>query len=565
MQSLIAQKPFYGGGLYGASPAMRKVSQPTTNQRLATPHKDQVLFGKIENLTGPIPPDSVVVVVPGISSPAQSVQPLANYFRARGHTVQVLKSPFNIKAGSALASTNWLTHGIDRIRLEQASARYMALFNKVRQEPIENKLDFLCQELRLKKDTLGQTTAQAALELMFTPESSYEEASDFTRIIQRLRQDRQDLENGLLPDEDAHKRLYSLSIIARNKLHEQLQPVFMRVPTGFTDADFKAKDAALRKTIDHVMDQIAPRVVLVGHSMGGFVSMLTLFEQMRDTAMVVALSAPGENGTDVIPTGLGILKQLPDMLQQQGRRLLESLAPGFRHMVSGSDETDKLKADHQPFNTTLIAVGTPGNHDGLVGQENSSLNDSLPGRMNVIVTPRLANLAAVGSQVLAQLNQLAFDHLPFYGKVGNALQAHEPFKGIAYHCGLMQFPEAYWSERGDILRGIFEVPKDEEGRMDYKHGKPDYPAAIGQIRRLIDPMNYDAERLHILNILQDTLQDAQQEKPAAETQKLLNAYQPLRDDLERISREMQPVRHGVADKARQLLRMLPKPEEPETQ
>ena len=544
---------------------MRKVPLPTTNQRLVAPHKDQVLFGKIENLTGPIPPDSVVIVVPGISSPAQSVQPLADYFRARGHTVQVLKSPFNIKAGSALASTNWLTHGIDRIRLDQASSRYLALLKKVRQEPLENKLDFLCQELRLKKDTLGQATAQAALELMFTPESSYEEASDFTRIIQRLRQDRAGLENALLSDEDAHKRLFSLSIIARNKLYEQLQPVFMRVPTGFTDADFKAKDAALKKTIDHVMDQIAPRVVLVGHSMGGFVSMLTLFEQMSDTAMVVALSAPGENGTDVIPTGLGILKQLPDRLQQQGRKLLESFAPGFRHMVSGSDETDKLKADHQPFNTTLIAVGTPGNHDGLVGEENSRLNDGLPGRMNVIVTPRLANLAAVGSHVLAQLNQLAFDHLPFYSTLGNALQAYEPFKGIAYHCGLIQFPEEYWSQQGDILRGIFEVPKDEEGRADYKHGKPDYPAAIGQIRRLIAPMNFDAERLHILNILQDTLQDAQQEKPAAEARKLLNAYQPLRDDLEQISREMQPVRHGVADKARQLLRMFPKPDESETQ
>jgi hypothetical protein len=508
---------------------------------------DQVRFGKIENLTGPIPPKSLVILVPGMLSPAESMRSLGEYLKGKGHTIHILESPYNIKAGSALASTDWLTHGIDRIRLDEASTRYVTLLEEMEKIPHEKRVEFLCEKLGLKRNPIGKATAQAALGLMFTRKSEYEDETDFTRLIIRLRKIRQGM-GGVLPAETARKQLFSLSTIARNQLHKELLPVFMRMPGNLDE-----HATALEKTIDHVMDQIAPRVVLVGHSMGGFVSMLNLFEQMHDTAMVVGLAAPGEKGTDPIPTGLGLFKMLPNLLQQKGREFLESFGPGLAHMLQGSLETDKLKADHQPFNTTIFAVGMQGEVDGLVGENNFRMNDSLPGRVNVLVTPREANVLEMVSSRLHQLHQLVRWN-PLYAWAEDYFwQSTALVKGIAHHCGLVQFQEHYWPQSGDIVRGVLEAPKNPEGKYDYQQGKPDYEEAVKQLRRLIAPFNYEAERLHFLNLLHDTLSDARVEKPPDEYQKLLRAYAPLTSDLEVISMESQPMQKSVADKALELL------------
>lgn len=563
MQSVAARKISAQGGLYRLNKTGRPfVAAAHTGVALSplTRPVDQVHFGKIENITGPIPPKSLVVLVPGMCSPAESMRSLWAYLNARGHSAYILESPFNIRAGSALASTDWLTHGIDRIRLAEGSKRYITLLAQMEALPHEERVQFLCQKLKLQPNELGEATARAALGLMFTKSSNYRQESDFTKIVLRLRKLRQDL-GGTLPSETAHKQLYSLTAIVRNQLRWELLPVFMKSATQIQPDELEARHKALEKTVDHIIDGIAPRVVLVGHSMGGFVSMLTLFEQMQDTAMVVGLSAPGENGTDPIPTGLNILKQLPVSLQHKGRELLEMVAPGIRHMLGGSPEADKLKADHQPFNTTIFAVGMPGQYDGLVGEQNFRMNDALPGRINVVVTPKQANIIEMASHPMSQLNQLLRKN-PVYAYLGDLLFRCSDFlTGIAYHCGLTQYHEQYWAQNGDILRGIFEAPKkeskaSERPAYDYQHGKADYAEAIRQIRRLIDPVNYEAERVHILNVLQDNLTDAQKEKSPAEYNSLLRAYQPLCPALREISQERQPLRNGVAEKAKAILDML---------
>ncbi len=512
-------------------------------------NRDRIQFGKIPNVTGPIPPNSLIILVPGMYSPGYSMQGLANYFKARGHQIHILESPYNIKGGSTLESTDWLTHGIDRIRLEEASTRYLNRLEQLEKVSQEERIDFLCNSLGLEKTEAGKATAKAALGLMFTPESNYQDESEFTRIILRLRKIRQDM-GGTLPAETARKQIYSLSAIARNQLRRDLRPIFSSMPGSLSE-----QQTALDKTLYHVMDQIAPRVVLVGHSMGGFVSMLTLFEQMNDIAMVVGLSAPGENGTEPIPPGLGIFKVLPPSLQQKGRRLVEKFAPALAHMVEGSIETDKLKANHQPFNTTLFAVGLPDNFDGLVGEKNFKLNDQLPGRINVVVTPRQANITEMVSGHLSQFNKLLRLN-PLYAwtedKIHNTSQV---IKGIAYHCGILQHHENYWKQDGEILRGVLEAPKNVNGQYDYQNGVPDHLEALKQIRRAIAPFNYEAERLHFLNLIEDQLIDAQSESTAKPNQ-LKEKLKPLKADLEIISQEKQPLQNSVAQKAKQILNLL---------
>lgn len=533
----------YGGKTKNNRPFAMPPIKPTITQA-----PDQVRFGKIPYITGPIPPQSLIILVPGMYSPAYSMRPLADFLKPRGHTVHTLASPFNIRGGSALESTDWLTHNIDRIRLDEASKRYTALLDQMEANiPRAERVDFLCRKLGLTDTPLGKATAKAALGLMFKRDTGYETETDFTRIILQLRQRRQE-SGGVLPPETARKQLYSLSAIARKQLHRELLPSFMNTSGQSTD-----HDAALEKTIDHVMDQIAPRVILVGHSMGGFVSMLTLFEQMNDTAMVVGLSAPGENGTEAIPNCLGIFRSLPQHLQEKGRNLVEKFAPGLAHMMNGSPETERLKANHQPFNTTLLAVGLPENYDGLVSEKNFLLNDKLPGRINVIVSPQKATISGMVSDHLNTLNRWLRLN-PLYAWSEDYLhQSSELIKGIAYHCGVLQSPPKYWEQDGDILRGIFESPKNPQGKYDYQLGQPDYAESITQIRRAINPHSYEAERVHFLNILEDHLNDARKEKSPEDYKKLLASYAPLQKDLQAIQQERQPLENGVAQKAENIL------------
>lgn len=560
MQSVSVRKMHYGVGFSGINQNTRTASttvppvQPAIHKPYIAPATDQVRFGKIENITGPIPPNSLVVLVPGMCSPAQSMRSLSEYLQARGHTTRILESPFNIRAGSARASIDWLRGRIDRIRLEEASNRYIAMLSKMEALPHEARVDFLRQALNLKPDELGQATARAALGMVFKPETGYEDESDFTILIRKLRDNRKSKRNQPA-GEEAHKELVPLTASAHEQLRRVLRPVFLK---GVQDEQaIEAQSDALDKTVDHVIDQIAPRVVLVGHSMGGFVSMLTLFKQAKDTGMVVALSAPGENGTEHIPSGLALLKRLPVTLQNKGREVLEKIAPGLEHMLGGSLESYKLKANHQPFNTTILAVGLPGDYDGLVGEQNFRMNDALPGRINVLVTPRKANLVEIGSHSLNQLHQLLSKNAPLYDYCANFVLTMSKFlTGIAYHCGLTQHHDKYWPQNGEILRGIMEAPKNAQNEYDYQSGKPDYGEAVQQIQRLLAPWNYEAERLHVLNLLEDTLSDAQKEEPSERFGQLKEVYAPLIPILKKIQREKQPIRPGVADKANDVLALL---------
>jgi pimeloyl-ACP methyl ester carboxylesterase len=527
------------------------VSRPGPVERARLPKTDQVHFGKIKDITGPIPPKSLVILVPGMFSPEETMRPLAEYLAARGHKTHLLRSPYNIRGGSVLASTDWLTHGIDRIRLEEASDRYTQLLSDMEKVPETERVDFLCQRLKLKDNELGKAVAQAALGLMFTAKSNYTDMTDFTRIILRQRKLREE-SGGVLPAETARKQLYSLMVIARERLQKDLLPAFIK-PRDTVTQESGALTVTLEKTLDHVIDQIAPRAVLVGHSMGGFVSMLTLFEQMHDTAMVVGLTAPGENGTEHIPAGF---QKLPAIMQQKGRDLLDWFGSGLSHMLAGSTETMKLQADHQPFNTTIFAAGMPGEYDGLVHERNFRMNDALPGRINVVVTPRQANILEMVGQWIHKGHQFIRWN-PLYAWAEDYFwNSSELVKGFAYHCGILQHHDSYWEQNGDLLRGILEAPKNPEGKPDYQTGTPDYEDAVKQLKRVIAPFNYEAERVHFLNVLQDTLTDAKRDKPPSEYQQLLKAYQPLRTDLEAICKEEQPIRDGVADKAEALLTQL---------
>jgi len=518
----------------------------------------QLRFGKIENISGPIPPDSLVILVPGMFSPASSMQPLADYLKPQGQNLYILESPHNIKAASALESTDWLTHNIDRIRLDESSTRYITLLQRLSEVPSPERMDAIRQELKLEDNDLGNAAAKAILGLMFKKDSGYVDYTDTTRMIQKLRKNRE-AKGGTLPPETTRKQLYSLTAIARKELRRELAPVFFKprsnVPIG-------AENDAMEKTIDHVMDQIAPRVVLVGHSMGGFVSMLTLFEQMRDTSMVIGLSAPGENGTNVIPKALNSLTLLPLYLQRKGREIVDWLGPAMKHMQEGSLETQKLKADHQPFNTTILAVGMPDDYDGLVGEKNFRMNDQLPGRVNVVVSPKPANMISLVSRQLGNVHQLIRNTWPYSTAMNFMSHSSDFLQGVSYHCGLLQHNDSYWKQDGDILRGLLEAPRNAEGKPDYEHGQPDYEEAVKQIGRILNPANTEPERQHILTVLLDNLKDAKAEKSPEAYEKMLEGYRPLRPVLKAIGREIQPIQDGTPAKARGLNALLKKPQPP---
>lgn len=534
------------------STAPGNLAKPGLEHKSLTQRVDQVRFGKIENISGPIPPNSLVILVPGMFSPASSMRPLFDYLKPRGQNLHILESPYNIKADSALASTDWLTHNIDRVRLSEASTHYVTMMQRLSQIPATERVEAARQELRLEDNELGNASAKAVLGLMFKKENNYEDSTDFTKVIQMLRKSRE-ARGGTLPPETTHKQLYSLTAIARKELRRELAPIFFRPRQGVA---IGSENDAMEKTIDHVMDQIAPRVVLVGHSMGGFVSMLTLFEQMRDTSMVIGLSAPGENGTNVIPKALHILTKLPQYLQRKGREIVDWAGPAMKHMQEGSPETQKLKANHQPFNTTILAVGMPEDYDGLVGEKNFRMNDELPGRVNVIVSPRQANMVSLVSQHLGAVHQY-IRQMPPYSWAANFMS--DFLRDVSYHCGLLQHNDQYWKQDGDILRGLLESPRNPEGQLDYEHGQPDYEEAVKQIRRIIAPTNTESERQHIMTVLLDNLQDAQKDKPAEAYQKMLEGYRPLLPDLKAISKELQPIHNGAPTQAKVLYHLLKPP------
>lgn len=567
-----------GNHLPGRTPAPRNrplmPGLQSTRLLSRTISRDVVRFNQMPHVTGPIPPESLVLVVSGMASPLNAMNSLEQYLKAKGHQTLVMASPAYLLEGNIQASTEWLTPSIDDFRMKESSKRYLKWVDELANLPPLSRVEFLRRKLQLDDSELGKATAQAVLNLMFNNDKK----SKYTALIQayrdKTREGQQENSKSKLsrfsrkadevPDKkktaeihlsqlERREALDSLNRIAREKLSEQLRPVFLQPAQN--QAEQARQWNALQKTIDHVLDQIAPRVVIVGHSMGGFVGMLTLFAQRKDISLVVGLSAPGEKGIDEIPKGTGFLRRLPEESQKKARAWLVDKAPAINQMTAGSLETRKLEADHQPFNSTIVAVGMPEDSDGIVGERHFRMNDSLPGRINVLVTPLMANVLAMNDEKLYRFHQRLGELSPVYKWISKTLMERSVLlRSIAYHSGLVQHQEQYWPRQGDMVRAILEAPKNRHGETDYQNGKPDYPAAIQQIRRVLHPHNSEAVRIHFLTLMEDHFRDARKNKSQGEYHNFLMAYQPITYDLANIAREKQPIRNGVADMAQRLLR-----------
>ncbi len=537
--------------------------------------RDTVCFSRMQNVAGPIPPESLVLVVPGMAAPSEAMTPLNRYFQERGHQTKVLPSPASLLEGNIVASVEWLAPNIDEFRLREFSDRYVKWVDELAALPKSVRRESLRRKLQLDHSAQGKAVSQAALDMMFDGNRE----TDYTALVRAYKDPRQPEKieskpsrrgfKGPATDKKSYLDLArlerqvsfdALTTMARENLSQRLWPLFLG--SAHSGKDPASQWETLNKTVDHVMDQIAPRVVVVGHSMGGFVGMLTLFSQRKDISMVVGLSSPGENGIDEFPSGTAeLIKQLPPDSGQKTRDWLVSKAPAINHMTSGSLQTRKLKANHQPFNSTIMAVGMAGDIDGLVGERNFRLNDALPGRVNLTVTPMKAEVLTMNSEKLGQFHELAKQWNPIYRWVcEQTVDRSVLLQSIAYHSGLVQFQDQYWSRNGDMIRAILEAPKNDQGAPDYQNGKPDYPEAIRQIRRVLHRQNSEAVRAHFLDLMLDYFQDTQESQSPQAYRELLKAYQPIVPDLAEMAQEKQPIENGVRDKAQRLLRQF----QPET-
>jgi len=202
-------------------------------------------------------------------------------------------------------------------------------------------------------------------------------------------------------------------------------------------------DLICEKTAAEIMDTIAPRAVLVGHSMGGFVAYtqaLNPKEALRDrneftydggngVSTVITLSSPVAKGVSKpLPVGLrdyaynlieknildpvetfpgmqfsminpffnawysynkGLLKDMygygMDMNASMMNPIIYAMKPGYEQISEGSDFIKKyVHSKEVPPGITAVAFYNP--DDGISEPENSVLDESLPNAHNVEVT-----------------------------------------------------------------------------------------------------------------------------------------------------------------------------------
>ncbi len=503
----------------GPSAVLRPASlRPQGSDRLEL---HGVRFGALARSTFIIPPGSLVVAVPGMFGPKASVEPLADYLARQGHEAHAVMVPGIGTAQRMRHSTDWLGSKIDNLRTEAAQRNVRTLVHRLAKQNAEAQRELIRQHFGLDDSGLATEVAEAVRDLLVG------KGSRFARHIQQL-----DPEAGFghMRPKAPYERLSTVLIQARLQLLEALSPAVHAA--GLSVAQ---QEMTLTKIVNRVLDTLAPRVVLVGHSLGGVISAKTQMDHLDDVALSISLGSP-LNGTEEVPPSLKLLEKLVlppfrPAFRKAVRSLLGIYFPAIEQMNARSKSVAKLQQYGMPLDSTAVSVANP--RDGLVTEANARYNEALPGRLNITVSPLEAQVEGLLEEWhQALLKLMALNPLLRLGH--GVAKETEAYKGLSHHCGLVQHHETYWPCEGDMLRQVFDDPGQAPTR----------------IRRLLHPQNNEAVRERVLALMADRLDD----NPG-----LAAVYQPLRSDLEALTGQPLPFRDNVARRAQALLQQLSSP------
>lgn len=463
-------------------------------------------FGKIPNATFVIPEKQIILDVAGMGGPKSSVVPLTDYFTRKGHKAHAVQVPGIAAARNTIPSTVWLINRIDNARIPVAQGNIATLWLKIWGQDSKTQMAILQKELGLDSSRKATKTALAVANLLGD--------KSFRSAIQQL--------NGAYPFTDKLKpddqRLALLLKDARERL----------------DADLKISipDVQMRqKTVNHVLDRLAPRVTLVGHSLGGFVSSHAILNPDESVGLTIALGSP-VSGTDPVPDSLGwiekmFLPRLREPLKPHVRGGVGQVFPAVHQMNAGSKSVNRLQNADLPFDTTAISVANP--NDGLVKPHNAQFNEDKPGYLNIVVKPLKASIETLMEPFqqlalkMAKLNPLV--------KLSQVIMHRTPaWEGLAHHCGLVDNHNEYWPQQGDMLNQVLNGPQAHE-----------------RMRKLLAPQNYEPVRVRLLELIIDDVQ-AHPFRAAH--------YKPLEADLKAVAAEKLPFEQNAARQASQLLQLL---------
>lgn len=498
------------GATAGAIPAQTLGDQPAAE----TQGLDQVRFGQIPNATFVIPPHSLVVTVPGMCGPKSSVEPLRDYLQSKGHDAHAIRVPGILTAQDTKDSSRWLADKLDSLRIGKAQQQLFLLRNLLgTTHPMlapQQRLQ-LIRFLGLSDTPQGHAVANTLITTLGKPEHP---------ILKRIDEldPKHPVRHG--KPKPRHQQLAPQLDALRQELTQVLKPSFQQA-TGATAATHAP---ALEKTVNHILDQLAPRVVLVGHSLGGFVGNRVLLDsQANHIGMVLSLGSP-LNGINLFRI---TDNHVPQRLAHSMHRFedqLQRLWPALAQMRAGSREVQDIQNAPQPFDTTSISIANP--QDELVQPHEARFQPQQPGRLQILVQPLESTMRRLLDPMHRALLRL-MEVNPFVYLSRRLVTDSQTFSGIRHHCGLVEHFDTYWPQDGDMIRQVM-IPE--------------------RLSRLLDQTHYEPMRYRVLELLHDRLQEHPEEA---------EQYRPLQGQLAAISQQQAlPLSNDTAEKAQAVLNQI---------
>ena len=334
-------------------------------------------FGAVATDPSPtalLPPESVVVLVPGMGAPATSMRPLETCFKSQGHRTHILEIPQIRIAGNLTDATQSLARQIENIRIEESRPRLQALSQQLSQTPDPNaRRALLKKTFALDDSALGQKTLAAA-ESLLTGTDFMPRVLSMSGQPVYLQATRQWLAK--LPPEMRQSAEQTLTVTLDHLDDWRWMPQASPLSSALTNyrqlfqQQLNMANPEVREKItNHVFDALVPRVVLVGHSLGGAVGLKALQDKPEGDNPILeslSLSSPVH--------GVGAVPQLPQPLETFYLAQLAENSP----IVQG------MQHKPLPLDTAAVSICNP--KDGTVKAGDTQLNENaVAGTLNLKV------------------------------------------------------------------------------------------------------------------------------------------------------------------------------------
>lgn len=261
-----------------------------------------------------------------------------------------------------------------------------------------------------KVDSIRKRLAQSRLRSITKELSSRKEISDRKQWVKRYfsLKERSDLSPLVeryvlnLLDKGLSRftqQVFGIGMGIGGQLSEILTDYQENLLTELDNACLTSGDLHQRKICNGVFDMLTPRVaVLGGHSQGGLTALQSLQEENNDIAMVLGWGMP-TNGVN------------PDRVPASW--LLKKVCPMIGELITGSPELMKAQNSPCPFDTTIVAIDSKDQKDGVILPNNLSPN--ILNAHYVEVGPRRASATTILGGIQTPIGYL-LDYPPWFLK-----------------------------------------------------------------------------------------------------------------------------------------------------